>query len=148
MMMMIIIIIIRIEGRFKELKSQKVDTVEFKFVANLQRKRLQRTCSTCVGNGNSNQTVNHDHWIKASFWGYVKTFLKNQATSNSTLNKNTCTYFFKKYSSCLNPKKLFSIPSWIPSFSSPKVPFNLDPPTYQQVTNAMRKMKSSALPCS
>ena len=100
-----------------------------------------------MGNGNSNQTVNHDQWIKASFWGYVKTFLKIQATSNSSLNKNTCTYLFKKYLSCLNPEKLFSIPSWIPSFSSPKVPFNLDPPTYQQVTIVIHKMKSSASPC-
>ena len=60
----------------KTLKSQKADTVEITFAANVLCKKLQRTDTTCVGNGNSNQTVNHDHWIKASFWGYIKTFLK------------------------------------------------------------------------
>ena len=43
--------------------------------------------------------------------------------------------------------KLFNIPSWIPKLSDPEVQFNLDPPTYQQISNVIRKMKSSGLPC-
>ena len=136
-----------LKADLKTLKSTNADTVEIKFVANLLRTKLQKTDRTYLGNGNCNQTVNHDHYIKASFWGYVKAFLKNQATLNSTLNKATCTCFFSKYFSSLNPEKFFSIPSWIPSFASLKVPFNLDPPIYQQVTNIIRKMKSSASPC-
>ena len=136
-----------LKADLKTLKSINAGTVEIKFVTNLLRRKQQKTDRTYLGNGNCNQTVNHDHCIKASFWGYVKTFLKNQATLNSTLNKATCTCFFSKYFSCFNPETFFSIPSWIPSFASPKVPFNLDPPTYQQVTNVIRKMKSSAYPC-
>ena len=129
------------------LKSTNADTVEIKFVANLLCTKLQKTDSTYLGNGNCNQTVNHVHYIKSSFWGYVKAFLKSQATLNSTLNKATCICFFSKYFSCLNLEKFFSIPNWIPSFAPPKVPFSLDPPTYQQVTNIICKMKSSSSPC-
>ncbi|CAB3992804.1 Hypothetical predicted protein, partial [Paramuricea clavata] len=37
--------------------------------------------------------------------------------------------------------------TWIPKLSDPEVQFNLDPPTYQQITNVIRKMKSSGSPC-
>ena len=32
-------------------------------------------------------------------------------------------------------------------FASPKTPFNLDPPTYQEITKVIRKMKPSGSPC-
>ena len=47
----------------------------------------------------------------------------------------------------MNPNKIFRIPSWIPLFAPPQVPFNLDPPSYQQVTIVIRNMKSSGSPC-
>ena len=47
----------------------------------------------------------------------------------------------------INPSKTFSIPSWIPKFASPRKPFNLDPPTYQEISNVIRKMKPSGSPC-
>ena len=115
-----------LKADLKTLKSANADTVEIKLVANLLCRKLQKTVRTYLGNGNSNQTVNHDRCIKASFWGYVKTCHKNQATLNSTLSKATCTCFFSKYFSCFNPEKFLSIPSWNPSFASPKIPFNLD----------------------
>ena len=49
--------------------------------------------------------------------------------------------------SAINPKKAFYIPSWIPKFTAPKTPFNLDPPTYREITNVIRKMKPSGSPC-
>ena len=67
-----------LKADLKTLKSTNADTVEIKFVANLLRRKLQKTDSTYLGNGNCNQTVNHVHCIKASFWGYVKTFLKTK----------------------------------------------------------------------
>ena len=47
----------------------------------------------------------------------------------------------------MNPNKIFRIPSWIPLFAPPQIPFNLDPPSYQQVTNVIRNMKASGSPC-
>ena len=55
-------------------------------------------------------------------------------------------HFFKSLAK-INPNRLFDIPSWIPNLSDPEVQFNLDPPTYQQITNIIRKMKSFGSPC-
>ena len=38
---------------------------------------------------------------------------------------------------------IFQIPSWIPMLPDPVIEFNLEPPTYQQVTNIISKMKTS-----
>ena len=58
-----------------------------------------------------------------------------------------CFTYFSKSLAKINPNRLFNIPSWIPKLSDPEVQFNLDPPTYQQITNVIRKMKSSGSPC-
>ena len=44
--------------------------------------------------------------------------------------------------------KVFTIPSWIPKWKEPDIPFNLSPPTYQEITEIIKGMKSSGLPCS
>ena len=36
---------------------------------------------------------------------------------------------------------------WIPALSDPEFQFDLDPPSYQQVTNIIRRMKASGSPC-
>ena len=56
-------------------------------------------------------------------------------------------YMIKKYFSIRSPSTSFSIPSWIPSLATPQVPFNLDPPSYQQITRIIRSMKAFASPC-
>ena len=43
--------------------------------------------------------------------------------------------------------KLFPIPNWIPKLCRPQIQFDLDPPTYQQITTVIRKMKTSESPC-
>ena len=62
-------------------------------------------------------------------------------------NVTDCFTYFSKSLAKINPNRLFNIPSWIPKLSDPEVQFNLDPPTYQQITNVIRKMKSSGFPC-
>ena len=58
-----------------------------------------------------------------------------------------CRSYFTKTFSSNNPNKTFSIPSWIPKFTSPQAAFKLDPPTYHEITNVIRKMKPSGSPC-
>ena len=64
-----------------------------------------------------------------------------------SFNVTDCFTYFSKSLAKINPTKLFNIPSWIPKLSDPEVQFNLDPPTYQQISNIIRKMKSSGSPC-
>ena len=58
-----------------------------------------------------------------------------------------CLSYFSKTLAKVNPNKLFVIPSWKPKLSDPVFKFDLDRPTYQQITNIIRKMKSSGSPC-
>ena len=58
-----------------------------------------------------------------------------------------CTSYLKKTFSAVCPNKTFNIPNWIRTFSPPQTPFNLDPPTYTEITNVIRKMKPSGSPC-
>ena len=58
-----------------------------------------------------------------------------------------CAVYFTKTLAAVHPGKLFHIPSWIPRLSDPQVEFDLDPPSYQQVTAVIRKMKASGSPC-
>ena len=48
-----------------------------------------------------------------------------------------CFAYFADSLTKINPNRLFD----------PKVQFNRDPPTYQQITNIIRTMKSSGTPC-
>ena len=58
-----------------------------------------------------------------------------------------CLSHFTKTLAAIHPNKLFNIPSWIPALSDPEIQFDLDPPSYQQVTNIIRKTKASSSPC-
>ena len=60
---------------------------------------------------------------------------------------NECFDYFARTLSSVNPTKVFNFPSWIPALSDPVIPFNLEPPTYQQISNVIRKMKASGSPC-
>ena len=42
---------------------------------------------------------------------------------------------------------MFTIPSWIPKLKEQNIPFNLSPPTYQEITWVIKHMKSSGPPC-
>ena len=58
-----------------------------------------------------------------------------------------CVNYFTKTLSAIHPNKLFHVLSWIPALSDPVIPFDLNPPSYQQVTAVIRKMKASGSPC-
>ena len=121
---------------------------EIKFVAKELRNVLNKSKITAEHN-NNNETaeVDHDHLISKNFWGYVKKYFNKKSSLLPSFNIAQCTSYFTKTFSALDPNKTFSIPSWIPKFTSPQAPFNLDPLTYQEITNVIRKMKPSGSPC-
>ena len=95
----------------------------------------------------SNESFNHDNYIGRNFWGYIKNVINKKDSILPSFNVTDCfTYFYKSLAK-INPNRLFNIPSWIPKLSDPEVQFNLDLPTYQQITNVIRKMKLSGSPC-
>ncbi len=58
-----------------------------------------------------------------------------------------CLTYFRKTLAAIHCTTLFQIPSWIPKLCNPQIQFDLDPPTYQQITAVIRKMKASGSPC-
>ena len=64
-----------------------------------------------------------------------------------TFSMSGCLSYFTNILAKINPNKVFNIPSWIPLLPDPTIEFNLDPPTYQQITDMIRKVKTSGSPC-
>jgi hypothetical protein len=56
-----------------------------------------------------------------------------------------CAVYFTKTLAAVHPDKLFHIPSWILRLSDPQVEFDLDPPSYQQVTAVTVNWKNLVL---
>ena len=84
---------------------------------------------------------------KKNFWGYVKNILNRNDSTLPSFSVKQCLDYFTKTLAVVHPNKLFHIPRWIPKLSDPIVQFDLEPPTYHQVTNIIRKMKASGSPC-
>ena len=130
----------------QNLRSKKGDLSEIKYVSRTLRDRL-RNKSNDADELNDSEYFNHNKYLERSFWGYVKNTINRKDAVLPSFNMTDCLSYFSKSLAKINPNKLFVIPSWIPKLSDPEVQFNLDPLTYQQITNVIRKMKSSGSPC-
>ena len=47
----------------------------------------------------------------------------------------------------INCMKVSTIFSWMPKVKVPNIPFNLSPPSYQEITQIIKRMKSTGSPC-
>ena len=62
-------------------------------------------------------------------------------------SEKDCLHYFRNTLKLKNRHKRFTRPSWMKEFENPKTDFNMQPPTYADVTKFIMKMKSSASPC-
>ena len=91
--------------------------------------------------------IDHDKQIQKNLWSYVKHHIKLSASLPPTFDSSSCTQFFCSFFRSINHSKSFAIPSWIPALSEPSVPYDISPPSYNQVTKTIRRMKASGSPC-
>ena len=132
----------------KKLKSENGNLLEIKFVAKKLRNLLSKTVTEQQhADINTSDKVNHNDLMNKNFWGYVKKVFKKKSDSLPTFDLAQCTAYFTKTFSAIIPNKTFNIPNWIPKLISPTTQFNLDPPTYNEITNVIRKMNPSGSPC-
>ena len=132
----------------KQLKLSNADPCEIRYVSRTLRDKLRNANSISVNNTSTQpKTFDHDNLIGKNFWGYVKNILKQSNSLLPSFTMSICVSYFKDTLNSINPNKLFHIPSWIPKLSDPTVHFDLEPATYRQVTNIIRKMKASGSPC-
>ena len=125
----------------KFLKQTQASPLEIKYVSRLLRNKLRNTA------GKTTSEIDHNEQIKKSFWGYVKANLKHSSSLSPSFDIETCLTFFQDFFRSNNSSRSFTIPDRIPSLSSPVVPYNLAPPSYQQITKIVRRMKASGSPC-
>ena len=129
----------------KTLESSNSNLAEIKYVSHLLRNKLDT--NTVNKATNNAEALNHDNYIERNFWGYVKYMFDKKDIVLPTFTMTECLSYFKNVLAKVNPNKLFKIPDWIPMLPDPINEFDLTPPTYQQITNIIRKMKTSGSPC-
>ena len=116
-----------------------------KHVSRLLRDRLRKDRES-PNTINQHEVGNHDEYIAKNFWGYVKNVLSRHRKLLPTFDRDRCTAFFLNSFSACNKSRVFCLPKWIPLCAPPQIPFNPDTPSYQQITNIIRNMKSSGSP--
>ena len=85
--------------------------------------------------------------VENKFWNYTKTFIEKPTRKLETFTAATCSEYFRNAFRVVNHLKTFCIPELVPKFNNPKHSFNLNPPTYCEVTKIVKRMKSSGSPC-
>ena len=90
---------------------------------------------------------NHDTEIKENFWKYCKENLEQKKNDQKPdFDEQKCFEYFKN-SFNKSKKSDNTFPSWFRNLNEPTEEFNLEPPSYQEVTKIIKKMKSSGSPC-
>ena len=125
----------------KLLKQTQASPLEIKYVSRLLRNKLRNTT------GKPTSEIDHNEKIKKNFWGYVKADLKHSSSLSPSFDTEICRTFSLDFFRSNNSSKSFTIPDLIPSLSPPVVSYNLSPPSYQQITKIVRRMKASGSPC-
>ena len=64
-----------------------------------------------------------------------------------TFNETDCKQYFRTILSEKNYHKTFDPPSWVKKLNEPTIKFNIDTPSYAEITKIIMKMKSPALAC-
>ena len=126
------------------LKHQGSALTDIKCVSGLPRSKLKTTASV------SNKlptTYKYDYHIGRNFWNFAKNTLERGSSIMPSFSRDHCTRFFLHLFSETTPNKIFKCPSWIPSLPDPTIPFDQSPPSYEKVTNVIRRMKTSGSPC-
>ena len=110
----------------------------------LLRSKLKTTPS---GSNKQTATDKYDYHLGRNFWNFVKNTLEKGSSIMPSFQRDHCTRFFLHLFSATTSHKIFKCPSWIPSLPDPSIPFNQSPPSYEKVTNVIRRLKTSGFPC-
>lgn len=129
-----------LKAELKQLKlSSPRDVDRIKLLSKFIRNKLK--------SGINNNDANN---IKGNF---TKSFWKTCKSVFETCN-NICPSFsiqvaYDYFKSILTDKSngVFNIPSWFPELPDPTHLFNTSPPSYQEVTRAINKVKNKSSPC-
>ena len=96
----------------------------------------------------SDMDFDHQTEFYKNYWEYCEKVLRPQSdTIKPTFKETDCKQCFRKILSEKNCQKSFNPPSWMKTLNKPTINFNLETPSYVEITKIIMKMKSSASPC-
>ena len=90
--------------------------------------------------------TDNDDEISRNIWGYAKKVFRSGSSVLPSSDVVQGTTYFINALKCVNRMKVFTIPSWITKLKEPNIPFNFSPPSYQEITQIIKRMKSSGSP--
>ena len=130
-----------LKKQWKSLKLSNAAVSGIQFASHLLRTRISKAEKEL------HRRSSDDNYICNNFWGYVKATFQSSNSPSPQFSKQQCTDFFTEVFSAISPGKIFNLPDWIPTFNKPESAFDLTPPSYQQITQIIRRMKASGSPC-
>ena len=87
----------------------------------------------------------HQAEYSKNFWKYCEKVLKPETEKvKPNFSGTDCVHYFRNTLKLKNKHKRFTRPSWMKGFENPTTDFNMQLPTYAEVTKVIMKMKSSA----
>ena len=130
-----------LKSKLTSLKKMNADLIEIKYVAKFLRTKLRDSSLL------NNSPIDHDKQIQNNFWGYIKSYFKETTSSSMSFDVSTCTRYLHIFVASKNPTKSFKRPELIPYLGQPSLPYDLNPPLYQQITKDIRRIKAAGSPC-
>ena len=117
---------------------------EIKSVSKLLRRKIS---STGTDKNFDNNETDHNKSFDSGFWSYCKKYIHQAKTVLPQFNVSSCYVYYKKLFKCSDKSKQFNRPALMPEYERPPARFNNSPPTYQEITKIIKKMKMSGSPC-
>ena len=120
----------------RNLKLQNGKLEEIKYVSRLLRKKLR-----------SHVQRNYEEELSKDFWKFCKKEFEESETQEPNFDESSCYDYFRNIFFEKHKNRTFNLPSWLKPFPVASSNFDLECPTYQEITKIIRKMKSSGSPC-
>ena len=130
-----------LKSSLKSLTMSNAPFADIKYVAKCLRFTLQPTAHSALAG------KNHDIQIQKNFWGYIKANFKQSMSPSPTFDCSICIQFFATFFCSIFPSKSFKIPDWIPSLAQSSILYDLTPPSYNQITKVVPRIKASGSHC-
>ena len=71
----------------------------------------------------------------------------DSTSSSPSFAVSTCTRFYCNFFTPINPTKSVKIPEWTPSLGQASISYDLSPPSYQQITEVIQRIKVAGSLC-
>ena len=133
----------KLKRRLKELKvTEPNNEDEIRFLSKYLRSKFNNNVHLDLPS-----SFDHETQIKNNIWKYCEKTLNQERRVTPEFNEATCYKNFQNKLKRKRSNKNFDFPGWMERLPDPTTIFDKSPPTYQEITKIIMKMRSSASPC-